>query len=222
MTSIAVKVSDALRAVSITKKVSTIDVASMVTTIGYALRARLRAQSQSGHADDEEHDHRHRAPERGDRAEFEGIGENEDEEDGDRHSSRAAEPTGLTEDRGDCASSESASVRLPAAKTFELTEDAVASSAVIAMIVNPCVSQHGPCGLCKSRVAVLDHLVHRQCAEDSEADRDVHERGDTERQIHRARERPSRVREVPCRESDDREAEVCEERQRDGRDDLAP
>jgi hypothetical protein len=28
-------------------------------------------------------------------------------------------------------------VRLPAAKTFELTEDAVASSAVIAMIVNP-------------------------------------------------------------------------------------
>ena len=100
MTSIAVKVSDALRAVSITKKVSTIDVASMVATISHALRARLRAQSQSGHVDDEEHDHRPAAPERGDRAEFEGIGENEDWEDGDRHSSRAAEPTGLTETGG--------------------------------------------------------------------------------------------------------------------------
>jgi len=32
------------------------------------------------HADDEEHDQRHRAPERGDRAEVEGIGENEDED----------------------------------------------------------------------------------------------------------------------------------------------
>ena len=53
MTSIAVKVSDALRAVSITKKVSTIDVASMVATISHALRARLRAQSQSGHVADE-------------------------------------------------------------------------------------------------------------------------------------------------------------------------
>ena len=45
--------------------------------------------------------------------------------------------------------------RLPAAKMFELTDEAVASRAAIAMIDESCVTEHGAGGLCQCRVAVL-------------------------------------------------------------------
>jgi hypothetical protein len=64
---------------------------------------------------------------------------------------------------GNCVSSERVCVRPPAAKMFELIEDAVASSAAIAMIVKPASPSAGraasakavsPCSITSSTVSV--------------------------------------------------------------------
>lgn len=64
-------------------------------------RTRFRAESEPGHANDRNTTRDTALPSEAIALRSKVLASNKDQEDGDRHSSRAAEPTRLTEDRGE-------------------------------------------------------------------------------------------------------------------------
>ena len=102
-----------------------------------ALEPVCSAQPHPGDAEQQEDHHRDGAADVRDRGEVEEVGEHQDERRRDEEPARGAERAGRPKSGGNCRSRASIAVMLPAAKTLALTDDDVASSAAIAIIVKP-------------------------------------------------------------------------------------